>query len=146
MRTINLFVVLLLSVSCASTTDVTPPSVSDTANPEQQATNAATAWLQLLDSEQYANSWSAAAPLFKSAVTADQWAAAASSARRPFGKIVSRRVRSAVFTTSLPGAPTGEYVVITYDSAFEKIATAVETVTPARDARGHWKVSGYFVK
>jgi len=46
----------------------------------------------------------------------------------------------------MPGAPDGEYVVIQYETEFEKKASAVETVTPERDKNGTWRVSGYYIK
>jgi hypothetical protein len=66
--------------------------------------------------------------------------------RDPLGKMRSRKVKSATYKTSLPGAPDGEYVVIQYDSSFEHKQAAVETVTPMLDKDGKWRVSGYFIK
>jgi hypothetical protein len=62
------------------------------------------------------------------------------------GGLISRKVRSATFTRSLPGVPDGEYVVIKYDTQFEHKDSAVETVTPLLEKDGSWKVSGYFIK
>ncbi|KPJ71393.1 hypothetical protein AMJ52_08655, partial [candidate division TA06 bacterium DG_78] len=62
------------------------------------------------------------------------------------GKLVSRTVKSAKYTTSLPGAPDGEYVVIQYEASFENKQSAIETVTPMKDTDGAWRVSGYYIK
>jgi hypothetical protein len=51
-----------------------------------------------------------------------------------------------MYTTTLPGAPDGEYVVIQYQSSFGKKNLAVETVTPMLDQDGVWRVSGYFIR
>ena len=48
-------------------------------------------------------------------------------------------------STTLPGAPDGEYVVFQFDTAFQNKAMAVETVTFVRDADGLWRAVGYFV-
>ncbi len=48
--------------------------------------------------------------------------------------------------TSLPGAPDGEYVVISYETSFTNKKSAIETVTPMLDKDGKWRVSGYFIK
>jgi hypothetical protein len=56
-----------------------------------------------------------------------------------------RTVRSTTFTHSLPGAPDGDYVIIEYDTRFEKKTQSIETVTPMRDTDGTWKVAGYFI-
>jgi predicted SnoaL-like aldol condensation-catalyzing enzyme len=66
--------------------------------------------------------------------------------RAPLGKVVSRKAYSKKYSESLPGAPDGKYVVIQYESSFEKKKAAVETVTAALDEDGRWRVSGYFMK
>ena len=66
--------------------------------------------------------------------------------RQPLGKTTSRKLKSAKYTKTLPGAPDGEYVVIQYQTSFAKKKSAVETVTPMLDNDGKWKVSGYYIK
>ena len=113
---------------------------------EQVAQQSADAWLALVDSGKYAQNWDEAAQLFKSAVTKDQWQNALHATRDPLGKLVSRKVKSATYTKTLPGAPDGEYVVIQYETSFEHKQSAVETVTPMLDKDGKWRVSGYYIK
>jgi len=113
---------------------------------EDDAVQAAKKWLALVDAGSYADSWTEAAEYFRNAVTQEQWAKAAEAVRQPLGDLVSRELKSAEFTTSLPGAPDGEYVVIQFTSEFENKASAVETVTPMKDPDGRWRVSGYFIK
>jgi Protein of unknown function (DUF4019) len=113
---------------------------------EKAAEAAAKAWLALVDAGNYTESWSQASSLFRKQLTVDQWKSAVRSAREPFGRVLSRQVESARYTKSLPGAPDGEYVVIQYDTSFEKKKSAVETVTPMKDTDGVWRVSGYYVK
>ena len=120
-------------------------SVFAQGKPEELAKDSATAWLTIVDSGKYAESWDQAAKLFKGAVTKDQWQQALHSVRDPLGKLLSRKLKSATYTKSLPGAPEGEYVVIQYESSFENKRSAIETVTPMLDKDG-WRVSGYFIK
>jgi hypothetical protein len=115
-------------------------------SPEQLAQQSAESWLALVDSGKYAESWQEAAPIFKVAVTKAQWQSALGASRDPLGKLLSRKLKSARYTKTLPGAPDGEYVVIQYDSRFEHKQSAVETVTPMLDKDGTWKVSGYYIK
>jgi hypothetical protein len=68
------------------------------------------------------------------------------SLRKPLGKLVSRQVKSKTYITSLPGALDGEYVVIQFETSFEKKKSTVETVTPMMHKDGQWRVSGYFIK
>jgi hypothetical protein len=62
------------------------------------------------------------------------------------GKLISRKVKTQVYKTSLPGAPDGEYVVIQFETSFKNKKAAVETVTPMMDEDGVWRVSGYYIK
>jgi Protein of unknown function (DUF4019) len=114
--------------------------------PEDAAQAAAESWLKLVDQGQAEASWDQAAKLFKGAVTKDQWKQALTGARGPLGKLVSRKLKSRDYSEKIPGAPDGKYVVIQYDSVFEKKASAVETVTPMLDPDGVWRVSGYFIR
>jgi hypothetical protein len=124
----------------------TLPALWAAEEPEEAAEAAAASWLKLVDQGQYDASWDEAAKLFRGAVTKDQWKQACAGAREPLGKLVSRKLKSREYREKLPGAPDGKYVVIQYDSVFEKKAAAVETVTPMMDPDGAWRVSGYFIR
>lgn len=113
---------------------------------EQAAIQSAQVWLDLVDGGSYAKSWEDTAAVFKSAVSQADWEKTAQAVRAPLGRMVSRKIKSQQYATFLPAAPTGEYVVIQYDTTFENKANAVETVTPMLDKDGQWKVSGYYIK
>jgi hypothetical protein len=110
-----------------------------------QATSAADSWLTLVDAGQYRQSWDSAASIFKQHVSAQAWESQVGAVRKPLGSVLSRKVASATYATSLPGAPDGEYVVIRYNTSFENKKSATETVTPMND-NGQWRVSGYFIR
>ena len=135
-RGISLFLlVLLLSFSAVAQT-----------KPEDAAKQSAQAWLALVDSGKYANSWDEAAQLFKAALTKDQWESALRTVRDPLGKLGTRNLKSANYTKMLPGVPDGEYVVMQYETTFANKGSAVETIVPMLDKDGKWRVSGYFIK
>jgi hypothetical protein len=113
---------------------------------ERAALAAAEQWLAAVDQGQYAKTWKEAASYFRNAVTRDSWEQSIEAVRKPLGKRVSRTVKSAAYTTALPGAPDGEYVVIHFETVFEHKSAAVETVTPMLDRDGKWRVSGYFIQ
>jgi hypothetical protein len=113
---------------------------------EDQAVEAAKEWLATVDAGDYADSWTEAAEFFRNAVTQAQWEQAVEGVRRPLGAVESRKLKSAQYTTTLPGAPDGEYVLIQFTTTFEHKASAVETVTSMKDPDGAWRVAGYFVK
>jgi Protein of unknown function (DUF4019) len=115
-------------------------------SPEQSAQQAAESWLGLTDAGKYAESWNQAGEIFRSAITKDQWVKTIHAVRGPLGKLLSRSLRSAEFTTALPGAPDGQYVVIQYQTVFERKRAAIETITPMLENDGKWRVSGYYIK
>ncbi len=122
------------------------PAADANAASVEPAKAAAQTWLALVDETKYADTWSTAAKGFQSGVSAQDWANAVAGVRQPLGKLLSRKLQSAEYKTSLPGAPDGKYVVIQFNTVFEHKARAVETVTPTQEPDGNWKVSGYFIK
>jgi len=113
---------------------------------EKAAVTASGTWLSLVDEGNYTESWNQAATLFKNAVTKEQWLNSMRTFRVPLGKVVARKLKSKQYTKTLPGAPDGEYVVIQYETTFEKKQSAIETVTPMLDKDGKWRISGYYIK
>jgi uncharacterized protein DUF4019 len=113
---------------------------------EKLAQKAAESWLALVDAGKYSQSWNDAASFFKERVTAEQWESAVKSVRAPLGKLESRRLKQAQYTQTMPGAPDGEYVILQFETSFEKKKAAIETVTPMKDKDGLWRVSGYYIK
>ena len=87
-----------------------------------------------------------AASAFQTAVPREQWVSQVGAVRGPLGAVLSRGVQTSNYTTTLPGAPAGTYVIIQFATSFENRRGAVETVTPVQEADGSWKVSGYYVK
>jgi uncharacterized protein DUF4019 len=114
--------------------------------PEQVAQQAAADWLALVDSGKHADRRQEASSIFKAHVSKEQWPSIVRAARDPLGKLLSRKLKTATYAKTLPGAPDGEYVVIQYDSSFEHKQSAVETVTPTLDKDGKWRVSAYYIK
>jgi hypothetical protein len=113
---------------------------------EKAAVASADTWLILADGGKYPETWDQAAGYFKTAVAKDQWLASLKAVRLPLGKVVARKLKSKMYTKTLPGAPDGAYVVIMYDTQFENKKSAVETVTPMLDKDGKWRVSGYYIQ
>ena len=118
------------------------------ASPEDTAAaiTAAEKWMALIDAGKYAESYDETGALFRGAVTRDEWAAKAKGAREPLGALNSRTVASTAYSKTMPGAPAGEYVVITFNTSYANKASAVETVTPSKETDGTWRVSGYYIK
>jgi len=127
-------VLLTLSAPAIASADALTPDVA-TAN----------AWLEKLDAKSWNESWAGTGKLFQSNLTQEQWAKTAQAVREPLGAVLSRHILGVTKTTALPGAPDGEYGVLTYSAAFTNKASAVETVVLARDG-AQWKIVGYFIR
>jgi len=112
---------------------------------EEAAEKAATAWLQKLDQKNYAETWQETALLLRNQVPVNQWVKSLSELHQMFGRKQSRFLKAAHYTTNLPGAPDGEYVVLQYNTIFENKKGAIETVTPMLE-NGEWRISGYYIK
>jgi ABC-type glycerol-3-phosphate transport system substrate-binding protein len=141
MKTQILLLMMVLSLGLAGCGQKNPAHTQA----EDAATEAALAWLKLIDDGNYAESWEQSAASFKNATTAEKWAAMVKPIQSPLGKVQSREVANRDYMTSLPNAPKGEYVIIQFKTNFENKKGAVETVTPMLED-GKWKVSGYFIK
>ncbi len=135
--------ILMLVAICAG--GFMPASADDQAAVDQ-AKKAADAWLKLVDDGKYRESWDQAATFFKDHVTAEGWEQMVGAVRKPLGVMVSRTFKLAKYSTNLPGAPDGQYVVIQYDTSFANKKAAVETITPMLDKDGQWRVSGYYIR
>lgn len=137
-------IVALSAYGAEDAPEATPaaPLVLDTS----PAMRVADGWLAHIDAARYADSWDECALLFREAVPKVQWETTLAQVRGPLGVAISRKLRSATYTRTMPGAPEGEYVVIQYDTRFENRPLSVETVTPMREKSGAWRVAGYHIR
>jgi len=138
MKTKSLLVLVLVAL-------LTPPVHADEAK-QAAAVKAAEAWLALIDNAEYDKSWDEAAPAFKQKVARSQWVQQIRSVRGPLGALKSRSLLGAKYTTEIPNAAKGEYVIIQFQTSFANKENAVETVTPMLDDEGVWRVSGYYMR
>jgi Protein of unknown function (DUF4019) len=121
-------------------------SVHAQQKPEEVAQKGAEAWLALTDSGKYAESWDAGSSGFKTAITKETWVDKLQTVRTPLGAVPSRKLVSARYLKNPPSAPPGEYVLLAYDTNFEQLAAARETVSMTLDKDGKWRPAGYFIK
>ena len=50
------------------------------------------------------------------------------------------------YATELPGAPDGEYVVLEYETTFERKKKGAERVVMMKEPDGSWRAAGYYVR
>jgi len=132
-------IAVLSACGGGSTTDDAPPN-------QEAATTAALSWLDLVDAGEYDESWITAADLFKSTISEKDWNVAASNARQPLGRLVTRKLQSATYQTEPQGETAGEYVVTKFGTAFENFDSKFEIVTARLESDKAWRVSGYFIR
>ena len=111
----------------------------------EKATVVAMEFLQLIDTEKYAESWQMAADMMKEQVTEKDWVEKLTKARTLSGKLVERVEESVNYSTSAQDSPEGEYIALTFASKYQKAASVSEYVTVMVED-DHWKVAGYFMQ
>jgi hypothetical protein len=113
---------------------------------ESQAQTSDLTWLAMIDQGKYAQSWETASDSFQSAMKEEDWQRALDHVRTPLGKVLKRKLSASNYTTSLPGAPDGQYVVTLFSTQFEHKISAQERVVAKRGQDGNWRVTGYFIR
>lgn len=115
-------------------------------DPEAAATQVALRWIKLVDSEQYKESFEELSPLIQKGLTLDEWIKSLSTARNALGKVTQRKVEKAFYTTELPDAPAGEYVVVHFETYFEKREDRITEILIPTLIKGEWRIAGYYFK
>lgn len=133
-------------VALSASMFIAPIGAAQRASAVHKGQEAAVAWLDLLDSGQYATSWDQASLQLQRKVSRPAWEAMVRTQRAPLGPVVARRLKWANYTETLPELPVGQYVVLEYETRFANRVSAAETVTPIKDADGRWKVGAYSIR
>jgi len=108
------------------------------------ATQAAQEWLALLDADRYEATWAEAAAFFRSKLGTEQWVRQIKQAHGPLDSLRSRSMVEARYTTSLPNAPEGEYVVVQYRATYG--SEEVTETMYLKNEQGEWGVAGYLIR
>jgi hypothetical protein len=83
--------------------------------------------------------------MFRSQVSDARWSEMVTPVRQPLGAVAARMFESVSKTRTLPGAPDGDYEVLTFKTSFATRPNAVETVILTREGAA-WRVAGYFIR
>ena len=111
----------------------------------EKATEAAMEFLQLVDSEKYAESWESSADLMKEKVTRQEWVEKLAKAKTLSGELIKRSEKDVSYSTSAQDSPEGEYIALTFDSKYQRAASVSEYVTVMLEG-DRWQVAGYFIQ
>lgn len=123
-----------------------PPEAPHAGASGEAAERAYESWVASLDAQDYARSWAEASPVFQEAVSQADWAAAATRVHEALGTVVSRAPLMVTMTSSLDGAPDGQYAIVEYAARYEKVERTVERATLRLDHDGQWRIVGHFVR
>lgn len=139
-------VIALLGLAVLGLVIAIQPSRADE---KADAVAATESWLQGIDAGGYAQSWKDASTAFQKAITEEQWVQALTGVRAPLGKVLERKLASSLQQKEVPrpgGQPLkGDFVISQFESSFENLKYAIETVTFEKDGET-WKASGYYIK
>jgi hypothetical protein len=112
---------------------------------ESEASATAQAWLDAVDRRHYAASWTGAAPVLKDAVREDDWCTALRTVRAPLGRCLGRSLRTGAQVAPPDGSPADPWVVLRFETRFERSHGVTETVAVERNSDSRWRVAAYFV-
>jgi hypothetical protein len=127
------------------------PAASDsneqpTLGDDKDTIEAAQKWLALLDAGKVGAAWDVSSAHLKSVVTRQKWVTEITKARKPLGKLRTRKAEKFARAHSLPGAPDGDYSIVEFESVYANGKQATEQVIWMFEADSIWRVSGYFVR
>ncbi len=104
-------------------------------------------FLKALDTQHYAESWDMASDYLKQSVSRDEWTSQMVRTRDTIGSVASRTLQTSEPLKDFPGAPPGEYLLLTYRTVFASQGAAkTETLPLIKGADGRWRAVGYFVR
>lgn len=103
-------------------------------------------WLDLIDHGKFDQSWIEAAAVLQETITQKEWSGDLAARQLKLGRTIMRERKAESYSKTLRGAPTGDYVTLTYLTKFEKTPLVEEMLAVARDAVGQWHVAGYDIK
>lgn len=139
----------------ATSIDVEAPTKNSTLNQKDnqsemaawllQSAQVANDYVNGLDKEQYAQSWSKGDQVFQNMISKEEWTQALEMSRKPLGKLISRKIKDQRPATDPQGLPKGSYMVVEYDTSFEKAPSSGELLTLRRGNDGTWRVLTYQV-
>ena len=99
-------------------------------------------WVGQIDKGQYDESYAAASGEMHEKVRQDRWNLILKSLRAPYGPVVSRQQLSHIYKPNGYEGAEGEFLIITYNTAFQKLDAAKEVVV-LRWEDGTWRGAGY---
>ncbi len=121
----------------------TAKSNTDSNKTVESARKALEDWMNLWDAGKYQDSYDNLSTYSKKAFDDKKWFAYWTTARKPFGKLKSRKILQFQLIKSLSGVPDRSGAVFRYLSSFENQADIFETFSLILEKDGTWRVASY---
>lgn len=118
---------------------------------EPDPVNTSLRLLTIIDSGEYPKVWDKLSGYIRQTVRKKKWLTQMADARNPLGSVISRELISEQYHSGLPGAPCFEcfrhirYVILQYNTRFEKQSSVKETMTLIREESGEWRLFDYYL-
>jgi len=110
-----------------------------------EAAQAAEEFVELLDQGKFAETWARGAALFQRTISQQEWSLAVQLARQKLGRVKSRTLKDEKPAWDPVGLPKGAYMVVEYNTSFERAPHSGELLTLMEEKNGSWKVLTYRV-
>ncbi len=123
-----------------------PPAQQPTKGDDKEAIEAGKKWLALIDAGNAGAAWDSASKQLQSVVKRDQFVAEMRDVRNPLGKLTARTAVRFARAHDLPGAPTGDYAIIEFDSKFAAGGHLAEQLIWTIGPGDIWRVAGYYYR
>ena len=138
---VSLLLAVVVFSKLARAADSTP------ADPKIAVAASVQTWLREIDGGHYEQSWKDASTFFRSHVSVEKWVGLANGTRFPLGKCIQRQQVSLAFEKDPDpkGVIKGDFAMVQFESSFENMKHAVETVSFYKEADGTWKAAGYYI-
>jgi hypothetical protein len=119
--------------------------VQPTLGDDNDVIDASRKWLQLIDGAHYGAAWDLGARPLKTAVSRKGFVDGIGQARKGYGKVAERQPAQFARTHTLPGAPDGDYALVSFQTLFANGKKADEQIVWLLES-DTWRVSGYFIR
>ncbi|RME39550.1 MAG: DUF4019 domain-containing protein [Deltaproteobacteria bacterium] len=103
-------------------------------------------FLQMVDQDRFAESWTMSAQVLREKLPQDKWADKLRLHRAQCGKFIKRQEKKVDYATEASGEVKGEFYTFKFAADYERCPGVTETVTVMLEDDGHWRVGGFFVE
>lgn len=103
-------------------------------------------YVETLDKGLYSQSWTKGDKLFQDTITQEEWVKALGASRKPLGRMQSRTLNLQGPAWNPQRLPKGLYMVVQYNTSFEKSPSSAELITLRLGSDGKWRVLTYQVR